>query len=61
MEQHERFAVVGPVSKLIKDFYLVPLFRDKPIPAALISLSKGIDCKPFGLTVSFLLTRINRL
>jgi len=38
-----RFAVVGLTSKLIKDFYIVPLPKDSPIPLALTSLA--IDIK----------------
>lgn len=34
-----RFAVVGNVSKLVKDFYIVPLPKDSPIPLALTSLA----------------------
>ncbi|EFX65711.1 hypothetical protein DAPPUDRAFT_32159, partial [Daphnia pulex] len=36
MYKHNRFAVVGTVSKLIKDFYVVPLPKDSPIPLALV-------------------------
>jgi hypothetical protein len=43
MQHKERFAVVGPVSELIKDFYLVPLLKENPIPSALISFSQGIE------------------
>lgn len=39
-----RFAVVGPVSKLIKDFYIVPLPKDSPIPLALNALAQQ-KCK----------------
>ena len=45
MYKHNRFAVVGAVSKLIKDFYVVPLPKDSPIPLALVSLSTGTKCK----------------
>jgi len=40
-----RFAVVGLTSKLIKDFYIVPLPKDSPIPLALTSLSIDIKSK----------------
>ena len=45
MYKHNWFAVVGAVSKLIKDFYVVPLPKDSPIPLALVSLSSGTKCK----------------
>lgn len=39
MHKSNRFAVVGNVSKLIKDFYIVPLPKDSPVPVALKVLS----------------------
>lgn len=45
MYKSNRFAVVGAVSKLIKDFYVVPLPKDSPIPLALATLSTGTKCK----------------
>lgn len=50
MYKANRFAVVGTVSKLIKDFYIVPLPKDSPIPLALNALAQQ-KCKylPFVL------------
>lgn len=42
MCQSERFTVIGAVSKLIKDFYVVPLPKDSPIPSQLASLSQSV-------------------
>lgn len=44
MYKSNRFAVVGAISKLIKDFYVVPLPKDSPIPLALAALSQGTKC-----------------
>lgn len=45
MIKAKRFAVVGPVSVLVKDFYVIPLPKDSPIPLALATLSSGTKCK----------------
>lgn len=55
MYKHNRFAVVGAVSKLIKDFYVVPLPKDSPIPLALVSLSSGTKSLDENRTSSLLL------
>ena len=45
MYKCNRYAVVGPISKLIKDFYIVPLPKDSPVPLALTSMSLDITGK----------------
>ncbi len=45
MHKHNRYAVVGPISKLIKDFYLVPLPKDSPVPLALTAMSLDVGGK----------------
>lgn len=49
MYKSNRFAVVGAVSKLIKDFYIIPLPKDSPIPLALASLT--VAAKGFFFTI----------
>lgn len=51
MYKSNRFAVVGAISKLIKDFYVVPLPKDSPIPLALAALSQGTKSKDHLLIV----------
>ena len=50
LHKSNRFAVVGNVSKLIKDFYIVPLPKDSPVPVALTALSHNMK----GYTINFL-------
>lgn len=38
LHKSDRFAVVGNHSKLVKDFYIIPLPKDSPVPIALSSL-----------------------
>lgn len=52
MYKGNRFAVVGPTSKLIKDFYIVPLPKDSPIPLALTSLSIDVKSKSQIYTIT---------
>lgn len=48
MHKCNRYAVVGPISKMIKDFYIVPLPKDSPIPSALTSMSLESRSKSGG-------------
>ena len=45
MYKANRFSVIGLVNKAVKDFYVLPLPKDSPIPLALASLSSGTKCK----------------
>ena len=41
LHKSARFSVVGNHSKLVKDFYIVPLPKDSPVPVALMAMSLG--------------------
>lgn len=51
LQQRDRFAVVGPVSKHIRDFYLISLPEGSAIPSALASLTSATKCQYIFISV----------